>query len=101
MPANDRGRAYDHQGVLPSGPASVQAGPEQPVPRPQAGPPHRPTQDCQLLPEGQVLQDESAAWQQEQAQDAPDAAKEGHADWSAGIGVAWDQSPRLSIAVGG
>jgi hypothetical protein len=34
MPADDSGRADDHQTVLPSGPASGQADPEQAVPRP-------------------------------------------------------------------
>jgi hypothetical protein len=82
MPADDGGRGDDDQGVLPSGPASGQPGPEQPVPRPQAGPRDGAPQDHKLLTQGQVLQDDPAACQQEQAEDAPDATKECHADGS-------------------
>ena len=64
MPADDGGRADDQEGVLPAGPVSRQPGPEYAVPRTQPGPGDRPPQDGQLLTQGQVLQDESAARQQ-------------------------------------
>ena len=79
MPADDGVRLDQDESRAPTGVQLGQANPEQPVAATQWWSRPLPAQHRQLLAERQVLQDELAAWQQEQTEETSDGAEQFHA----------------------